>query len=350
MTAGRSRWLRAWRLQCCVWAGVCGFAGQAIAAEEPGRFEFTQIRMGVTVAIQVYADDELLAIQSADAAYARFKELDEVLSDYDPESELMRLCAASGQGRPVALSDDLYRVLERAQLLAEQSDGAFDVTVGPIVNLWRVAKRRKVLPTPDAVQAALAKVGHQKLRLDAEARTAELTDPGMLIDLGGIAVGFAVDEAMRIFREQGVTQVLIDAAGDIVVGDPPPGRDTWRVEIEPLEAEPEHRLVLELKNCAVTTSGDASKFVEFEGVRYSHIVDPKTGYGLTRRTSATVIAPDCMTADSVATTLNVLGPEQGIALVATLPGVETSIKTLDEAERLSTAQSPGFALFLTTPE
>ncbi|MBL8848090.1 MAG: FAD:protein FMN transferase [Planctomycetaceae bacterium] len=302
--------------------------------------------MGVPVAIQVYADDELLAIQAADAAYARFRELDRVMSDYDPDSELMRLCAASPTEHPVPVSADLFRVLERSQSLSERSEGAFDVTVGPIVNLWRVARRRQALPPSDAVQAALSKVGYQNVRLDPETSTAELLEPDMRIDLGGIAVGDAVDEAMRTFRERGVTRVLIDAAGDIAVGDPPPGRESWRVEIEPLGAEPDRRLVLELKNCAVTTSGDASKFVEFDGVRYSHIVDPQTGYGLTRRTSATVIAPDCITADSVATTLNVLGPERALELVATMPGVETSIETLDEADQFTTTQSPGFAEFL----
>lgn len=350
MSALQGRFRQAWRLQCCVWAGLCGVAGPAATADEPGKFEFVQIRMGVPVSIQVYADDELLANQAADAAYARFKELDRIMSDYDPDSELMRLCDSSGPGRPVLVSADLYHVLERSQALAEQSDGAFDVTVGPIVKLWQIARRRKAPPEPEALRSALAKVGHQKLRLDPEKSTAELLEPGMRIDLGGIVVGYAVDEAMQIFHEQGVTRVLIDAAGDIAVGDPPPGRDAWRIEIEPLGSEPEHRLILELKNCAVTTSGDASKFVEFDGVRYSHIVDPKTGYGLTRRTSATVIAPDCVTADSLATTLNVLGPARAIEFVATMPGVETSIETLDDAGQLATAQSPGITAFLADPD
>ncbi|MFO1093678.1 MAG: FAD:protein FMN transferase [Planctomycetaceae bacterium] len=322
-------------------------AGRSTLGAEPtGKFEFQQIRMGVTVAIQVYADDEALANQAADAAYARFKELDRVMSDYDPDSEVMRLCATSGPGKPVAISDDLAKVLKRSQDLAARSEGAFDVTVGPIVNLWRIARRRKTAPDPDQLREALSKVGYGNLKVDAAKHTAELLVPGMRIDLGGIAVGYAVDEAMQIFRDYGLTRVLIDAAGDIGVGDPPPGRNAWRVEIEPLRDGSEPRHVMELKSCAVTTSGDASKYVEFNGVRYSHIVDPKTGYGLTRRTSATVVAPDCITADSLATTLNVLGPERALQFVAETTGVETFIEVTGDDGTLQTSQSPGFAKFL----
>jgi len=331
--------------------GLWWLAGHALPAAEPvQKFEFVQIRMGVSVAIQVYADDELMANQAADAAYARFKELDRVMSDYDPDSELMRLCASSGPGKPVTVSADLATVLERAQRLSADSDGAFDVTVGPIVNLWRIARRSKEPPDADRLQAALKKVGYQKLKLDPVARTVELLQPGMRIDLGGIAVGYAVDEAMRIFRERGLPRVLIDAAGDIGIGEPPPGREGWRVEIELLGGSRPMPLVLELKNCAVTTSGDVSKFVEFNGVRYSHIVDPQTGYGLSRRTSATVIAPDCITADSVATTLNVLGPERSLEFVADRPGVETFIETAGDDGMVGTSQSPGFAAFLSDAE
>ncbi len=347
MTARQNRIRRAARLSGCLWVGLWWLAGHTSPAAEPAqKFEFVQIRMGITVAIQVYADDELLANQAADAAYARFKELDRVMSDYDPDSELMRLCSSSGPGKPVIVSADLAKVLERAQQVSAESDGAFDVTVGPIVNLWGIARRRKEPPPTDRLQGALEKVGYQNLQLDSEARTVELLQPGMRIDLGGIAVGYAVDEAMRIFRDRGLTRVLIDAAGDIGIGDPPPGREAWRVEIEMLGVSNPTPLVLELKNCAVTTSGDLSKFVEFNGVRYSHIVDPKTGYGLTRRTSATVIAPDCITADSLATTLNVLGPERSIEFVADHPGVETFIEIAGDDGTITASQSPGFTAFL----
>jgi thiamine biosynthesis lipoprotein len=323
----------------------------AAADEELKRFEFVQIRMGVPVEIQVYAADESLANQAAEAAYARMKELDRVMSDYDPDSELMQLCAASRPGVPVRISPDLALLLGRSLELSRRSDGAFDVTVGPIVDLWRVARRKKEAPDPDRLRAALALVGHESLKLDVEARTVELLSPGMQLDLGGIAMGYAADEALRIFKEHGLSRVLIDASGDIVMGDPPPGREFWRVEIEPLssaeaqpaaDAPPHAPLTLLLKNCAVTTSGDAYKFIEIDGVRYSHIVDPRTGLGLTTRCSATLIAPDGITADSLATTVNVLGPERGLQLVSATEGVEAYIEYAD-GDDVRSVQSPEFA-------
>ena len=334
---------RAARIHGWLWGGLCWLAGTISPAAEPlEKYEFLRIRMGVSVAIQVYADDGAAANLAADAAYARFKQLDRILSDYDPDSELMQLCASSGPGNPVGVSEDLARVLQRSQVLAEQTDGAFDLTVGPIVNLWRIARRRKTPPPPEKLEAALAKVGYRNVQLDLEDLTVELLQPGMRLDPGGIAVGYAVDEAMAIFRQHRLARVLIDASGDIAVGDPPPGRDHWLIEIEALGAGTQPRLVLALKNCAVTTSGDASKYVEFDGVRYSHIVDPKTGYGLTRRTSATIIAPDCTTADSLATTVNVLGQERGLELISETPRTEAVIEYIGKDERTMTSESGGF--------
>jgi thiamine biosynthesis lipoprotein len=304
--------------------------------------------MGVPVSIQVYAGEEQAANKAAEAAYARIKALDRIMSDYDPDSELMQLCRNSGPGRPVRISPELAYVLGRAQDLSRRSGGAFDVTVGPIVDLWRKTRRSKQAPRAEEIQAALGRVGFENLRVDVERQTAELMKEQMDLDLGGIAMGYAADEALRIFHEHGLQRVLIDASGDIVVGDPPPGRDAWRVEIEPLKTRGNEETpapTLLLRNCAVTTSGDAYKFVEIGGVRYSHIVDPKTGLGLTMRSSATVIARDCITADSLATAVNVLGPERGLALVNETPDAALYfVQIVDDAEGITT--SPNFAEYL----
>jgi thiamine biosynthesis lipoprotein len=256
----------------------------------------------------------------------------------------MQLCRNSVPGKPVRISRELAFVLGRALELSKRSDGAFDVTVGPIVDLWRKARRSKHAPAKADVEGALARIGFKNLRVDAEQQTAELLQEGMDLDLGGIAIGYAADEALRIFQEHGLRRVLIDASGDILVGDPPPGRDAWRIEIEPLKQRGDDKgppRTLLLRNCAVTTSGDAYKFVEIDGVRYSHIVDPKTGLGLTTRSSATVIAPDCITADSLATAVTVLGPERGLELVkSTAKAALYFVQIVDDAERITT--SPDF--------
>lgn len=349
---------------CCLWlAGPSLIPLGAQVEADDGKlekFEYLQIRMGVPVEIQVYAGDESVANQAAEAAYARMKELDRIMSDFDPDSELMRLCAASKPGVPVEVSPELAFVLGRSLELSRRSGGAFDVTVGPIVDLWRIARRRKEAPDPERLQAALALVGYESLQLDEGARRVELLKAGMQLDLGGIAMGYAADEALRIFREHGLSRVLIDASGDIALGDPPPGRGFWRVEIEPLSSStpaagdrppavpPSPVLILLVRNCAVTTSGDAYKFIEIDGVRYSHIVDPKTGLGLTTRCSATVIAPDCITADSLATTVNVLGPERGLDFIREYCGAEVRIEYA-AADGVRSVVSPGFEAYLAVP-
>lgn len=272
--------------------------------------------MGVSFRLVLYAPDEASANKAAQAALERVGYLNTLMSDYDSESELMRLCRNSSSGSPVRVSSELFFVLQRSLEMSRLSLGAFDITVGPAVRLWRRARRRHELPSTERLDAARQLVGYQMVRLDAQRQTVELAHPGMRLDLGGIAKGYAADEALKVLKSHGIGRAMIDASGDIVLGDPPPGEHGWRIGIAPLEspeAEPSRFLVL--NNASVATSGDAFQHVEIDGVRYSHIIDPKTGLGLTRPASVTVIAADGITSDSLASAVNVLGPEKGLALV-----------------------------------
>jgi thiamine biosynthesis lipoprotein len=271
--------------------------------------------MAASIKLVLYATDEATANRAAEAAFARVHDLNAVLSDYDPESELRRLCRTSRKGVPVAVSDDLWRVLERAQTIAEKSNGAFDMTVGPVVRLWRRARIRRQLPSPERMKAARQKVGYRLVRLHPENQSVELLEPDMLLDLGGIAKGYAADEALAVLRKHGITRALVDAGGDIVLGDPPPDRPAWRVGVAPLDDEAPPSQFLALANVAVATSGDAWQHVVIDGMRYSHIIDPRTGMALTDHSSVTVVAPDGTTADALASAVSVLGPEKGIELV-----------------------------------
>lgn len=315
-----------------------------VAAADDGsqKHEFLQIRMGVPVSIQVYAADGALANQAADAAYDRLRELDRMLSDYDPDSELMRVVSSYGPGEPFAVSPELLFVLQQALELSQRTDGAFDVTVGPMVKLWRRARRRGELPSEEQLTAALQSVGHKHLCIDAEAGTVTLLRTDMQIDLGGIAKGYAADEALRVLKQHGLTQVLVDAGGDIVTGDPPPGRNGWRIVVEPLEADDGDVQSLELSHAAAATSGDAYQYVEIDGTRYSHIVDPTTGLGLTKRSSVTVVAPTGIVADGLASAVSVLGPQRGLELIEETPGAEALIVTVHDGE-IERVQSSGFA-------
>jgi thiamine biosynthesis lipoprotein len=217
-------------------------------------------------------------------------------------------------------------VLKRAQELAERTDGAFDVTVGPVVSLWRKARREKGLPDAKRLAQALQAVGHQKMRLDSRRHTVELLAARMRLDLGAIAKGYAADEALEVLRRYGVTRALVAGGGDMALGDPPPGKKGWRIEIAPLDVTnaPPARFVL-LAKVGIATSGDLFQHVEIDGKRYSHIVDPHTGIGLTDHSLVTAIAPDGITADSLATAVSVLGLDKGIKLIENTKGAAVHI-------------------------
>ena len=298
----------------------------------PERFEFTQIQMGMPFRIVLYAPDADSANAAASAAYARIRALNAIMSDYDEESELMRLCRTAGTGRAGPVSRDLLRILSRSLELSEKSDGAFDVTVGPVVKLWRKARRTNRFPAAEELAAARELVGYQNVRIDEEAGTVELLKRGMQLDLGGIAVGYAVDDVLKRLADRGITSALVDGSGDIGVSDAPPGTPGWRIGIAPLEADKEPSRFVILKNAAVTTSGDAFQFVEFDGKRYSHIVDPKTGLGLIDRSSVTLIARNCTVADSYTKAIAVLGPERGLRLVDEVPGAAAIVVRAPEGK------------------
>ena len=259
--------------------------------------------MGVQVRLALYTKDETTAKTAAKAAFARVAELEAIMSDYQRDSELMQLCDKAAQG-PVRASKELFDVLAYASEVSEASEGAFDITVGPVVQLWRQARRTKTLPDRTALADARARVGHKLIRLDRKNRSVELKVPGMRLDLGGIGKGYAGDEAVRVLRDHGVTSALFEAGGDIVVSAAPPDRpEGWQIETEDGRKFP-------LANAAVSTSGHTEQFVEINGVPYSHVVNPRTGIGLTNQFAATIIARRGITTDALSTAATVLGPER----------------------------------------
>jgi FAD:protein FMN transferase len=301
---------------------LCGAIVPAVVlGAEPAldRFECTRVEMAVPIRIVLYAPDSAAATRAADAALDRIRALGAIMSDYDDRSELRRLCDTAGEGKAVRVSDDLWKVLEHAQTLSARSGGAFDVTVGPVVRLWRRARRQKELPAADTLQAALALVDYRLVRLDPRRQSVELLKAGMRLDLGGIAKGYALDEALATLGRHGVTRAMVEAGGDLRLGDPPPGKPGWRIGLTPLDSATRVTRWLVLSRVGVATSGDTVQFVEIGGRRYSHIVDPHTGVGLTDHNRVTVVAPDGLTADGLSTALSVLGPEKGMELIEKTP-------------------------------
>ena len=276
-------------------SNLCLLAASLLSAEE--RIEAFQTCMGTQFRVTVLAPSHRIreAQQAIAKAFQRAAELDAKLSDYRPDSELNRLCRL----RTMQVSDDLRRVLAYSQRIAKETDGAFDITAGPLIRRWREARRTQILPAPV----------HNTGKLKLNANNATLTQSDMQLDLGGIAKGFAAQEMLTLLRTAGFPRALVAAGGDLAIGE-----GSWRIEIGTTGKSES------LENCFVSTSGDESQFVEIGGVRYSHIVDPRTGIGITNRNPITIIAKEGMEADALATALQVR-PELAKRILKKHPGI-----------------------------
>lgn len=307
--------------------------GGCAVGTPPQRFESKRVCMGVQTRVVIYAGDQQTADEAARAAYERIAELEQVMSDYRASSELMRLCARAGEG-PVRVSEDLFDVLRLSERISRDSHGAFDVTVGPAVALWREARRAGRLPPGPEHQQAMALVDWRNLALDERDRTAALAVAGMRLDLGGIGKGYAAQRAVEVIRARGLPRCMVALAGDIVVGQPPPGRKGWEIEIAGGQGgSDDARETISLVNAAVSTSGDTEQFIEIDGRRYSHIVDPRTGVGIEGGMSVTVIAASGEMADALATAVCVLGPDEGPRLIRRTPGVAAVLERATDGSR-----------------
>ena len=253
--------------------------------------------MGTLFKITTYSDDKETADKAAAEAFAAADAINAVASDYIADSELLSFSKLP-YGKPHPVSATLFPLLLQAQYFATKTEGRFDPTLGPLTKLWRESRRRRTLPDAQTLSEALAASGYRKLILDEKNRTLTFTVPGMRLDLGGIAKGQAADAMLAVFKKHGLASTSITCGGDVRVGDPPPGKTHWTVAVKTSgEAKPP----LELANAAVSTSGDLHQFIEIAGKRYSHIIDPRTGLGLTEARTATVTAPTAAESDAMAT-------------------------------------------------
>ena len=305
---------------------VGGCVSTPVETRTATRYEFRQTEMGVPFRIVVYAYSKNAAEGGAATAFARIKQINDIMTDYDSDSELSRLSLTSGQDKEVTVSPDLWTVLARAQDLAQRSKGAFDATVGPYVNLWRYARRQGTLPDAARLAKARASVGYTKVQLNPQRHSVKLLAPDMRLDLGGIAKGYAVDQALRTLVRVGITNALVQGGGDIGVSGPPPNKAGWHIEMPPLDATnaPQARYIT-VSHAGVSTSGDLFQRLELNGIRYSHIIDPRTGFGLTDHRLVTVVAPDDFTADGLTKVMSVLPPKEALKFISKTPGAVVRI-------------------------
>ncbi|CAN5853385.1 FAD:protein FMN transferase [soil metagenome] len=306
------------------------------------RHTFTHAQMGTLFRIAIYSPDSAQARSAASAAFARVDELNQIMSDYLPESEINRLSATAGTGQALPVSPDLWHVLELSVQASRLSQGAFDVTVGPFVSLWRRSRRQLQLPSAEVLAKARQAVGFHHLRLNPKNRTVELLVPGMRLDLGAIGKGYAVDEALKVLQQQGISAALVDGGGNVVVSQPPPGRKSWQVAVGLAgQQTTETARYLSLRCAGIASSGDLYQYVELEGKRYSHIVHPQTGLGLTHQREVTILAPNGTTADWLSTALSVLESEEGWKLLRRVKRAEASISWMEDGQ-VKRWESKGF--------
>jgi FAD:protein FMN transferase len=301
--------------------------------------------MGSPFIITVFARDTEGLQAAVNKAYLRVDELNSVFSDYDSTSEISRLCHTYRVGEWYKVSNDLYYMLKISLDAARTSSGAFDVTVGNVVKLWRKAKKIKAIPNASERKVALLKTGWEHIKIDEKTHKISFNTEGVLLDFGGIVKGFAAEIVVEILTFQKFPMCLVDAGGDLSIGNKPENTEGWQIGISvPQSDEQLMPQLLSLKNQAVATSGDMYNNVSFEGKRYSHIVNPKTGMGLTHQRNVTVISPFGNQADWLATACSVLPIKKALKLVQKYPNTELLILEMQKG-KIKSWQTSGFAKY-----
>ncbi len=329
-------WLAAIALLLVTGIAVKVFQLSAVAdnSDDFQRFEFHSFHMGAKFRIIIYATDHDSAHSAADSAFVKAEYLNSIFSDYDPDSELSQLTLNIEPGMYMPVSEHMYRLLETAQAVAVESNGAFDITIGPLTHMWRDFLRGNRIKPPASheIESVRQLVGFRNLSLDPEYRSVAFNMNGMMLDAGGIAKGYTAEQMSEVLLALGFEHTMVDAGGDIVLRSAPPGTEGWKIVI-PIHDYDARRsyIALTLKKSALTTSGDLFQFIEHDGIRYSHIIDPSTGASLTRQTSATVIGANGTTVDAWATALTVLGEQTGIDFLSRHFGYHARVEVVDSA-------------------
>jgi thiamine biosynthesis lipoprotein len=309
----------------------------AASADEDAGYVDSQFMMDTYVSIRAFGEAAESAVA---AAFEEMRRVEALMSRFIPTSDVSRVNQAAG-AEPVQVSEEAFMLIERALEWSEASGGAFDVTIGPVVDAWGFGGDDPRVPDPDALAKAVALVSFRAIELDPVRKTVRLATPGMCLDLGGIAKGYAADRAAAVLRERGVKHALIDAGGNIVAVGSRPDGTPWHIGIrDPRGSSPTDTIgpVVEVSDAAVVTSGDYERFFIAEGQRYHHIFDPKTGMPANLAESVTIVAPNSLDADALSTAVFVLGPSEGLKILEGLEGVSAMV--VDSRGQL--VYSPGF--------
>ena len=314
-----------------------------ISEAQDNRYTYSTQKMGSPFNLVLYADTKQIADSAAQESFRLVDSINLICSDYDSTSELFKL-RYSVVGLPVRVSPILFELLYVAKAANKDAYGSFDITVGPLSRLWRSARKSQQFPTNGAINTARNRIGFNKVQLDSAAQTITFLQPNMQLDMGAIAKGYAADMVLALLQSHGITNALVDAGGDMVVAGMPPQKKGWTIGINvPGKQEQLLESKLILSNKAVATSGDAFQYMLHEGKKYGHIIDPRTGYGVTFQRNVTVVAPDATTADWLATACSILTLNQ-VKILAKKYKSEVLITTLQNGRirKVSFGQFDGY--------
>jgi len=300
-------------------------------AENTVRYEASHESMGTVFTVAVYGRERTFLSEVVEEVFEEVDRLDEQMSNYKPESELSTINRTAAS-RPVVVEPGLFHLLEISVRRSEETDGAFDITVGPLMKSWGFFRGRGRLPTRAEIGQVLKRVGYQHLKLDAERRTIRFDEGGVEIDLGGIAKGYAVDRAVEILRSNGITSALVSSGmSSIYALGSPPGAHGWKITVRaPYDA---HKAgdVLHLQNYSLSTSGSYEKFLKIGGKNYCHIMDPHTGWPVENMLSTAVLAPTGTDTDGRSAGFFVMGVERSRKYLAVHPNLAVVFYLPNEA-------------------
>ncbi len=296
-------------------------------------FKYHQVSMGTVVEITIIGEDEEAAKKATLQAFQEIKRIEQLMSPWIESSDVSRMNQSAGK-EWVKVSQETLKVIKEAKEISELSEGGFDITIGPLTQLWRMAREKKVPPPVEEVKQKLDLVNFKNMMMDQEGKVF-LKKRGMAIDLGGIAKGYAVDRAFELLNSLEYKNLIVNAGGDLRVGgsklDQP-----WAIGIQDPRSSQKMMARISVSNAAIATSGDYERFFMYQGKRYHHIFNPKTGFPTEDCQSVTIVCTDGMTADALATAVFVLGPEKGYALCQKLNDVDCLI--VDKEGKISLSQ------------
>ncbi|MBW1975031.1 MAG: FAD:protein FMN transferase [Deltaproteobacteria bacterium] len=315
-------------------------------------FRRDELLMDTVVSIQVVHSNPKEASRVLDKAFAFMKKLSNKMNSHNRNSEIAHLNARGYPG-PFHVSDELFQVIEESVEVSRITGGAFDITVGPLLELWPIYRKNNFkVPDQEQLMKALKLVGWQYLKLDPAARTVRFQKKGMKIDLGGIAKGFIVDRTIEFLKKMGIRGALINAGGDIYAMGKTPSGDPWKIGVRHPRDPDRLIAVLGISDGSVVTSGDYERYITKNGVKYTHVVDPRTGFTVQKTASVTIIGNTTAFADALATAMMVLGPDDGYAMLVNFTGIEglfiseqPGITTKDGKPLLRYRATPGFVKY-----